>query len=113
MIGTVLSNQFFYNHKEKTMKSKALNELIELMGGALEADETSVKVLDDALLRKNIVKLVEASALGKGVKAATARFLVRGAALEMGVWGLRSELRSGGREGAETRVSRVRVKHSA
>lgn len=67
------------------MKTKSLNELIDLMGGSLQADETSVKVMDADLLRKNIGKLVEASALGKGAKAAAARFLVRGAALELGI----------------------------
>jgi len=67
------------------MKTKVLNELIDLMGGSLQADETSVKVLDADLLCKNIGMLVEASALGKGAKAAAARFLVRGAALEVGV----------------------------
>ena len=36
------------------MKTKSLNELIDLMGGSLQADDTSVKVLDADLLRKNI-----------------------------------------------------------
>lgn len=68
------------------MKTEVLNELIQSIGGCLEADETSVRVTDEATLRKNIVKLVDISALEEPHKAAAARFLVRGAALDLGIF---------------------------
>jgi fructose/tagatose bisphosphate aldolase len=65
---------------------KNLEKLVKLFEGALEADETSVKVIDPATVRKNIFKLVEVSALKSGKEAAAARFLVRGAALDLGIY---------------------------
>ncbi|MEJ2758418.1 MAG: hypothetical protein P8046_08075, partial [Anaerolineales bacterium] len=67
------------------MKTELLNEIIQSVGGCLEADNTSVRVTDEPTLRKNIVSLVEMSALAGGEKAAMARFLVRGAALDLGI----------------------------
>ncbi len=68
------------------MTNKTLNELIELVEGSIQADENTVTVLDAELLRKNIAKLVLAASMSKDLKAATARYLVRGAALELGVF---------------------------
>jgi fructose/tagatose bisphosphate aldolase len=65
---------------------KILNELIQLLDGALKATETSVKVLDTEALKKNIHKLVEISAVKSGAQAGAARFLVRGAALDLGIF---------------------------
>jgi len=67
------------------MTTEVLTHLIELAGGSLEATPTEVKVTDPATLRKNIEKLVYVSATGKGTKALTARYLVRGAALSLGI----------------------------
>ncbi|MFN2146570.1 MAG: class II fructose-bisphosphate aldolase [Anaerolineales bacterium] len=67
------------------MTNKTLSELIELVGGAIQADEKSVTVTDADTLKKNIEKLVLASATAGGVKAAAARYLVRGAALDLGI----------------------------
>lgn len=67
------------------MKTEILTDLLELMDGSLEANEDTVRVLDEQLLRKNIAKLVEISTLNSDVQAATARYLVRGAAQEIGI----------------------------
>jgi fructose/tagatose bisphosphate aldolase len=67
------------------MKTQALNDLLNLMDGALDATGTTVEVKDKAKLQQNIGKLVQISASGKGVEAAAARYLVRGAALAAGV----------------------------
>lgn len=67
------------------MKTKVLNDLLDLVDGALDATSTTVKVVDKAKLQQNISKLVQVSASGKGIEAAIARYLVRGAALEVGV----------------------------
>ncbi len=67
------------------MKKQALTELIELVGRSIQADETSVKVTNPERFKQNIDKLVMASALETGTKAGIARFLVRGAALDLGV----------------------------
>lgn len=68
------------------MKTKLLNDIITSIGGCLEADENSVRVTDETILRKNIASLVEISALAEPQKAAAARFLVRGAALDLGIF---------------------------
>lgn len=65
---------------------KYLEAQVELLDGAIEATETTVKVNDGGAVKKNIHKLVEISALKTGAEAATARFLVRGAALELGIF---------------------------
>lgn len=63
-----------------------LQSQIEMMDGSLEATETNVKVTDPAALKANIEKLVEISALKTGHEAASASFLVRGAALDLGIF---------------------------
>ena len=63
-----------------------LAKLVQLMDGALEATETTVTIKKPALLKEKIRKLVEISALKSGEEAATARFLVRGAALDLGIF---------------------------
>ncbi len=68
------------------MKTELLNDVIQSIGGCLEADKSSVHVTDEATLRKNIATLVDMSALAGGEKAAIARFLVRGAALDLGIF---------------------------
>jgi fructose/tagatose bisphosphate aldolase len=77
--------KFIYN-KDEPMSTKELTELLDLVEGSIQADNTSVKVTNPDLLRKNIGALVEAAAMGKDVKAATARYLVRGAAQELGIY---------------------------
>jgi fructose-bisphosphate aldolase, class II len=65
--------------------SRELNELLNQLGGSLQVDGTTVKVLDESKLKTNIGKLVEASALGSGGTQGWARYLVRTAALDLGI----------------------------
>ena len=65
--------------------SKELNELLTQVGGSLKLDGTTVEVVDESKLRASIGKLVEASALGTGAVQGWARYLVRGAALALGI----------------------------
>jgi fructose/tagatose bisphosphate aldolase len=67
------------------MNTETLTNLINLMEGSLEANENSVRVLDEKNFRKNIGKLIKASTLNSDTKAAAARYLVRGAAQEIGI----------------------------
>jgi len=63
-----------------------LAKLIKLTGDSLEATESSVKVIDRSVFKENVHKLTEISALKTGKEAAAARFLVRGAALDLGIY---------------------------
>jgi fructose/tagatose bisphosphate aldolase len=65
--------------------SNTLKDLLELVDNSLSVDGTSVKVTDAAKLRTHVGKLVEASALGSGDAAGWSRYLVRAAALELGI----------------------------
>ena len=67
------------------MSATKLNDLISLIGNSLEASEEKVKVKDRETFIKNIHKLVDVSALEKGENALTARYLVRGAALDLDI----------------------------
>ena len=62
-----------------------LKDLLELVGNSLTVDGTSVRVMDAAKFRTHVGKLVETSALGSGDAAGWSRYLVRAAALEMGI----------------------------
>ena len=66
--------------------SDQIKELINLVENSLSVDGTSVKVLDAAKFRKNIGKLVERSALASDSSAGWSRYLIRAAALELGVY---------------------------
>jgi fructose/tagatose bisphosphate aldolase len=62
-----------------------VKELIELVDGSLQVEGTIVKVVDAAKLRATVGKLVEVSALGADKAQGWARYLVRAAALELGI----------------------------
>ncbi|MBL8050043.1 MAG: class II fructose-bisphosphate aldolase [Anaerolineales bacterium] len=62
-----------------------VNELLALVENSLSVDGTTVKVLDANTFRKNVGKLVEHSALASDLTAGWARYLIRSAALELGV----------------------------
>jgi fructose/tagatose bisphosphate aldolase len=62
-----------------------LNELLATLGNNVSVDGSSVKVKDAAKFRTNIGKLVEASALGSGATQGWARYIIRCAALELGI----------------------------
>ncbi len=66
--------------------SKAIfDELTALVGNSITVTDDKVKVIDEKALRANIQKLVKAGALGGGKKQLIARYLVRCAALELGI----------------------------
>jgi len=65
--------------------TKELQVLLATIENSLSVEGTQVKVLDEKKLAANIHKLVEASALGTGEAAGWARYLVRAAALELGI----------------------------
>ncbi len=62
-----------------------LKEVLALVENSLSVDGAAVHVKDAAALRANMARLVEASALASGEKQAWARYLVRAAALELGI----------------------------
>ncbi len=62
-----------------------VKELLDLVDGSLQVEGTAVKVLDPDKLREKIGKLVEVSALGSGAAQGWARYLVRSAALDLGI----------------------------
>ncbi|MEI2624300.1 MAG: class II fructose-bisphosphate aldolase [Giesbergeria sp.] len=66
--------------------SNQIKELLDLVENSLSVDGTTVKVTDAAKFRKNVGKLVERSALGSDSTAGWSRFLIRAAALELGVY---------------------------
>ena len=66
--------------------SDQVKELLELVGNSLSVEGTTVRVLDADKFRKNVGKLVERSALASGSAAGWSRFLIRCAALELGVY---------------------------
>lgn len=63
-----------------------LNDLLGLVGNSLTVKGNSVKVADAAKFRANVGKLVERSALAADASAGWSRFLVRAAALELGIY---------------------------
>jgi len=66
--------------------SNQIQELLDLVENSLSVDGSTVKVIDAAKFRKNVGKLVERSALASDSTAGWSRFLVRSAALELGVY---------------------------
>ncbi|GAB4546676.1 MAG: class II fructose-bisphosphate aldolase [Anaerolineales bacterium] len=63
-----------------------MKELLELVEHSLAVKGAEVKVTDADKLRKNIGKLVERSALADNATAGWARYLIRAAALELGIF---------------------------
>jgi len=66
--------------------SDQVKQLLDLVENSIAVEGTTVRVLDAAKFRKNVGKLVERSALAADSSAGWARFLVRAAALELGVY---------------------------
>lgn len=66
--------------------SDPIKELLALVDNSLSVEGTTVKVIDAEKFRKNIGKLVEYSALAADSSAGWARYLIRAAALELGVY---------------------------
>ncbi len=63
-----------------------LKDLLALVGDSLSSDGATVTVTDAAGFRANVGKLVQVSALESGARQGLARFLIRAAALELGVF---------------------------
>ncbi len=68
------------------MSKHIIKELLELVENSLSVDGATVKVTDAAKFRKNIGKLVEHSALASDSTVGWSRYLIRAAALELGVY---------------------------
>ncbi len=66
--------------------SNQIKELLELVENSLSVDGATVKVTDAAKFRKNVGKLVERSALASDSSAGWARYIIRSAALELGIY---------------------------
>ena len=62
-----------------------LGEIITLTGDSVAVHEGKVELKDAAKFRNNVGELVRASALEKGEKQGWARFLIRSAALQLGI----------------------------
>lgn len=67
------------------MKVSLAKEFEELLDHSLEIQQETVKVKDPEGLRKKVHLLAEMSALGSGARQAYARYLIRTAALELGI----------------------------
>ncbi len=65
--------------------TQVLDDLLRVMGDCLSVDGERVTVRDEAGLRERVGKLVEISALGEGERRGWARYLVRAAALDLGI----------------------------
>lgn len=66
--------------------SEQVKKLLDLVGNSIALDGEHVRVLDAEKFRANVGKLVERSALASDSAAGWSRFLIRGAALELGVY---------------------------
>lgn len=67
------------------MKTETKNFFLNLLENSLNIDDGKVKVVDENRFRKLVHKLAEISALEKGERQGYARYLVRAAALDMGI----------------------------
>jgi len=65
--------------------SNQIKKLLELVDNSLSVDGANVKVLDANKFRKYVGKLVERSALASDSSAGWSRYIIRAAALELGV----------------------------
>jgi len=65
--------------------SSELNQLLTLVENSLSVDGQSVTVTDPAKFRATVDRLVQVSALESGARQGWARFLVRSAALQLGI----------------------------
>jgi fructose-bisphosphate aldolase, class II len=86
---TIISFNSSYNQAiifaQEYCMSNPVKELLDLVENSLSVEGTTVKVLDADKFRKNVGKLVERSALGSDSTVGWSRYLVRCAALELGV----------------------------
>jgi len=67
------------------MYEKEFKYLVDKVDGSLKIENGKVQVVNEIILRKNIDKLVNESILGSGLTQMLARYVIRAAALELGV----------------------------
>lgn len=63
-----------------------IKELLDLVENSISVEGAAVRVLDAAKFRKNVGALVERSALASDSSAGWSRYLIRAAALELGIY---------------------------
>ena len=68
------------------MKEELVKEIVGLVDGSIAISQDSVRVLDAGKFQQNIHKLAEVAALAGGTKAGYARFVIRMAALDLGIY---------------------------
>lgn len=68
------------------MNQVMIKKLTNIVGNSIELNESEVKIIRPDIFRKNIEKLIELSAFGEPAEKAWARFLIRAAGLELGVF---------------------------
>jgi fructose/tagatose bisphosphate aldolase len=68
------------------MKEELIQEFETLVDGSITISQDNVRVLDAEKFQKNIQKLAEVAALAGGVKGGYARFVIRMAALDLGIF---------------------------
>jgi fructose/tagatose bisphosphate aldolase len=68
------------------MSEDLLKEFTELLGNSVEITPTKVRVTNPSVFKSKVHLLAEASALEKGAKQATARYIVRAAAADLGIY---------------------------
>ena len=66
--------------------SEQVKQLLDIVGNSIALEGTRVRVLDAEKFRANVGKLVERSALASESTAGWSRFLIRAAALELGIY---------------------------
>ena len=66
--------------------SNQIKELLDLVKNSISVDGTAVKVVNAEKFRKNVGKLVERSALAADSTSGWSRYLIRAAALQLGVY---------------------------
>jgi hypothetical protein len=62
-----------------------MEQLLNLIENSLRVEGDAVSVVNESTLRANIDKLAKVSALGEKEQAAKARYLIRAAALDLGI----------------------------
>jgi fructose/tagatose bisphosphate aldolase len=68
------------------MSEDLIKEFTELLGNSLEITPTKVRVVNPSVFKSKVHLLAEASALGTGVRQATARYITRAAAADLGIY---------------------------
>ncbi|MGD0708601.1 MAG: class II fructose-bisphosphate aldolase, partial [Anaerolineaceae bacterium] len=68
------------------MSEDLIKEFTELLGNSVEITPTKVRVVNPSVFMSKVHLLAEASALGTGARQATARYITRAAAADLGIY---------------------------